>query len=134
MTLDESCLTKHAAAGFFSYSLPGFPLPLNRTEVGGPLNIFTPHNVREGFHALYPLVQYRGRSPEGAKARALAEESIAFIQQHWSPGAAPKCGAGHACVVSAYCNYPTLGRGDETGRGDELLLDPRRRLAHYRIW
>ena len=30
----------------------GVCLPLNRNEVGGPLAVFTPHNVREGFHAL----------------------------------------------------------------------------------
>ena len=105
--LDETAVSKHATAAFFSYSLPGFPLPLNRTEVGGPLNIFTPHNVREGFHALYPLVQYRGRSPEGAKARALAEESIAFIQQHWSPGAAPtdvRVGSGGGAGSEAHGN------------------------------
>ena len=51
VTAPAGAVDKHAAAAFFSYGGPA-ALPLNRTEIGGPLDNFTPHNVREGFHAL----------------------------------------------------------------------------------
>ena len=40
-----------------------------------------PHNLREGFHALYALSRYRN----SAKARELAERSIAAVFQLWDP-------------------------------------------------
>ena len=78
--IDEDAVDKHTRAAFFSYS-GAVPLPLNRTEIGGPLVIFIPHNIREGFHALYPLVKYRN----SARARELAEASIAAIFEYWHP-------------------------------------------------
>ena len=50
--IDEAAVDKHARAAFFSYGGP-LPLPLNRERIDGPLVNFRPHNVREGFHALY---------------------------------------------------------------------------------
>ena len=55
--LDEECVDKHASAAFFSYS-GALPLPLNRQQIDGPLVNFSPHNIREGFHALYPLAGF----------------------------------------------------------------------------
>ena len=78
--LDEDCIDKHAQAAFFSYSGP-IPLPLNRESIGGPLVNFRPHNVREGFHALYALAAYR----RSGRALELAESSIAAILEHWRP-------------------------------------------------
>lgn len=72
-------IEKHTAAAFYSYS-GKMPMPLNRKTLSGqPLN-FLPHNIREGFHALYALVKYRNSK----KARQLAEQSIEFIFNNWS--------------------------------------------------
>ena len=78
--IDEDAIDKHARAAFLSYSGP-VPLPLNRAKTGGqPVN-FLPHNIREGFHALYALTKYRHSS----RARLLAEASIAAIFKYWHP-------------------------------------------------
>lgn len=73
-------IARHTRAAYFSYSGP-VALPLNRETLGGPLVNFCPHNVREGFHALYALVKYR----QAAEARELAERSIAAIRDLWDP-------------------------------------------------
>ena len=78
--LDEEAVDKHARAAFFSYSGP-VPLPLNRAQIGGPVANFLPHNVREGFHALFALAKFR----DSAQARQLAEASIGAIFTYWSP-------------------------------------------------
>ncbi len=78
--VDEGCIDRHARAAFFSYSGP-LPLPLNRDRIGGPLVHFVPHNVREGFHALYALAHFR----RSARAYELAENSIQTIQERWHP-------------------------------------------------
>ena len=80
ISIEESAIEKHARAAFFSYSGP-VVLPLNRVHIGGPQAIFMPHNIREGFHALYALVKYR----KSAKARELAEASIDAIFDYWNP-------------------------------------------------
>ncbi len=80
--VDEAAIDKHAAAAFFSFSGP-VPFPLNRNTIGGKLQIFFPHNLREGFHALYALVKYR----KSERARTLAEQSIAAIMKYWKPDA-----------------------------------------------
>jgi len=78
--LDETAIDKHTRAAMLSYSGP-VALPLNRqTQAGLPV-VFLPHNIREGFHALYALVRYR----DSAWARATAEASIAAIQDLWHP-------------------------------------------------
>ena len=79
--LDEECTEKHARAAFFSYGGP-VALPLNRQEIGGPLVNFVPHNIREGFHALYALAGYR----QSARALDLARRSIRAIVDLWTPG------------------------------------------------
>ena len=77
--LDEAAVDKHARAAFLSFSGPA-PLPLNRPEIGAKPTVFLPHNVREGFHALYPLVKYRGSE----KARRIAEACIAAVFEYWT--------------------------------------------------
>ena len=77
---NESAIDKHAKAAFFSYS-GSIPAPLNRDSIGGKLNRFIPHNMREGFHALYALTKYRN----SAQAKDLAEKSIDFTLTHWNP-------------------------------------------------
>ncbi len=78
--VDEAVIEKHAKAAFFSYSGP-VAFPLNREAIGGKLVNFAPHNLREGFHALYALTAYRGSS----RAHELAEASIAAIFDLWDP-------------------------------------------------
>ena len=78
--LDEKAVANHRRAAFFSYSGP-VALPLNREVVGGQLVNFCPHNLREGFHALYALVRYR----RDDQASDLAERSIAVIFDLWKP-------------------------------------------------
>jgi hypothetical protein len=78
--VDEAAIEKHARAACFSYSGP-VALPLNRQQINGPLVNFAPHNIREGFHALNALVQYR----DDEKARRLAEASIQAIFDLWNP-------------------------------------------------
>ena len=80
VSIDEEAVRKHTAATFFSYSGVA-PLPLNRDELGGPLINFSEHNLREGFHALYALVRYRGSE----RAAEIAEASIAFVFDLWNP-------------------------------------------------
>ena len=78
--VDEECVQKHARAAFFSYGGP-VPLPLGRVDMKGSPIRFSPHDIREGFHALYALVKYRGSD----RARELAEASIDAIFQYWDP-------------------------------------------------
>ena len=78
--LDERSIDNHANAAFLAYSGP-VALPINRDEVGGRQVNFTPHNCREGFHALYPLVRFR----HSVRAREIAEASIRTIPKYWSP-------------------------------------------------
>ena len=78
IAIDEDVVDKHARAAFYSYSGP-VPLPLARKEGRDDPIKFVPHHVREGFHALNALVQYRNCR----KARRLAEESIACIFEYF---------------------------------------------------
>ena len=78
--VDEDCVEKNARVAFFSYGGP-VAFPLNRAESGGPVVNFSAHHFREGFHALTALVRHR----DSAKARCLAEASIASIVEYWEP-------------------------------------------------
>ena len=80
ITIDEQAIEKHARAAFFSYSGP-VPLPLNRQEKGGKLIRLVPHNIREGFHALYALAHFHNST----QARDLAQKSIQTIFNRWDP-------------------------------------------------
>ena len=80
ISIDAAAIENHAKAALLSYSGP-LALPLNRAEIGGDLANFCPHNVREGFHALYALVKYR----QDARAQDMAEKSIACIGELWAP-------------------------------------------------
>ena len=55
---------------------------MNRAKLDGPLVNFCPHNLREGFHALYALVRFRNDQ----RAREIAERSIASIGTLWDAG------------------------------------------------
>jgi hypothetical protein len=78
--IDEESIDAHARAAFLSYSGP-VPLPLNRDKIGGELLHFIPHNIREGFHALTALAQYRS----SARACDLIEASVETILKCWNP-------------------------------------------------
>jgi hypothetical protein len=78
--IDEAAVEKHSRAALFSYS-GAIALPLNRTEIGGPITSFNIHNIREGFHALCALAQYR----DSTRAEELAQASIAVIFKYWDP-------------------------------------------------
>ena len=85
--LEEQAVENHRRAALLSYSGP-VALPLNRQETGGlPVN-FCPHNLREGFHALYALTRFRNDT----RARELAERSIAAVTEHWRPDAGRNVG------------------------------------------
>ena len=76
-------IAKHERAALFAYS-GGLPLPLNRRNISDATPTrFLPHNLREGFHALYALTRFR----KSERARKLAEESIAMIFELWDPAA-----------------------------------------------
>ncbi len=79
--INEEAVENDTRAAFFSYG-GTVPLPLNREVPNGPLVMFRPHNIREGFHALYALAKYRG----SATAKKIAEESIDAIFGLWGPG------------------------------------------------
>jgi len=78
ITLEPAAVDNHSNAAFLSYS-GSLPLPLNRKEIDGPLVSFCPHNIREGFHALYALIKYR----QSERARDIAEKSIECILDLW---------------------------------------------------
>ena len=80
LALDEACLDKHARAAFYSFSGP-VALPLNREVLGGSLRVFLPHNIREGWHALYALIRYR----HSERARQVLAASLAAIDRYWDP-------------------------------------------------
>ena len=77
--MEEGCIDRHARAAFFSYS--GEFLFAKQRSHRRPLRHFYPHNVREGFHALYALARFRNSAP----AFELAERSITAIQELWHP-------------------------------------------------
>src|SRR5690349_11150186 len=52
LKFEKNVIEKHSAAAFYAYS-GKIPMPLNRKKIGGELVNFLPHNIREGFHALY---------------------------------------------------------------------------------
>jgi hypothetical protein len=77
--LDQSAIDKHRRAAMFSFSGP-MPLPMNRQTMDGTLVNFMPHNVREGMHALYALVCFRGDE----QAQRMAEACIEAIFDCWN--------------------------------------------------
>jgi len=78
--IDEDAVDKHARAAFFSFS-GALPLCLGRKDYQGEPMKFSGHNIREGFHALYPLVLYR----QSDEARKIAEACIATIFEYFDP-------------------------------------------------
>lgn len=77
--LDEDVIEQHAKAAFLAYRGP-VALPLNRQNINGPVCNFIPHNIREGFHALYALAAHRQMS----SAAELAERSIEDVFKYWN--------------------------------------------------
>ncbi len=83
LSVDEETIEKFAKACFYSYGGPvPFPLDRNDGEHETPV-VFNPHHVREGFHALNALVEYRGSE----RAEEIAAASIAAVYDYWSPDA-----------------------------------------------
>ena len=80
IAVDPDVIEKHSKAALSSYSGP-VALPLNRSELNGPPNNLSTHDVREGFHALYSLVKYRGSE----QAKSVAEASIGQIFDLFNP-------------------------------------------------
>ena len=80
ITIANEVIENHRQAAMLSYSGP-LPLPLNRLEMTGQPIGFCPHNIREGFHALYSLAKYRNDS----WAIETAEKSIGCILETWDP-------------------------------------------------
>ena len=80
ISVDEEAIQRHTDAAFFSFG-GAVALPLNRDKIGGSLTNFYPHNIREGFHALYALARYR----DSQKARDVATECLSTIEQLWKP-------------------------------------------------
>lgn len=81
LNIPDDVIAKHERAAFFSYS-GALPLPLNREKItDAQPTRFLPHNLREGFHALYALTHYR----KSDRARALAEQCIQTIFELWNP-------------------------------------------------
>ncbi len=80
ISLDERAIDNHTRAAKLSFSGP-VALPLNREIQDGKPIVFTPHNCREGMHALYALVKYR----DCDWARQTAEHMIDSVFTYWSP-------------------------------------------------
>ena len=81
LEVDEEAIEKFANACFYSYSGPvPFPLDRNDGEYDSPV-VFNPHHIREGFHALNALVEYRGSE----RAEEVAAASIAAVLEYWNP-------------------------------------------------
>lgn len=78
ISIPDDVIENHKRAAMLSYSGP-LPLPLNRMTLKGKPIAFCPHNIREGFHALYSLAEYRSDS----WAIDTAEESIKCILELW---------------------------------------------------
>ena len=78
--IDEDCIEEHTRAALLSYN-GAVPLPMSHRAEDAPPSHLTIHDIREGFHALYALVKYRG----SRHARELAEASIAAIREYWDP-------------------------------------------------
>ena len=57
-----------------------FPLDRNDGQYDSPV-VFNPHHIREGFHALNALVEYRGSE----RAEEVAAASIAAVLDYWNP-------------------------------------------------
>ncbi len=79
--IDGQAVRKHAAALFFSFS-GEIPLPLNRATIAADKpTAFLAHNLREGFHGLYALLQW----DEDGRAFSLTRRAIDFINRNWDP-------------------------------------------------
>ena len=81
LDVDEEVIEKFTNACFYSYSGP-VPFPLDRDDgkYESPV-VFNPHHIREGFHALNALVEYRGSE----RAEEIAAASIAAVLEYWNP-------------------------------------------------
>ena len=79
--IDGQAVRKHANALHFSFS-GEIPLPLNRANIAADKpTAFLAHNLREGFHGLYALMQW----DEDSRAFSLASQAIDFINRNWNP-------------------------------------------------
>jgi len=83
VAIEEDAVERHARAAFFSFS-GSIALPKQRVDYQGPPVKFNDHNVREGFHALYPLVAYRNSSHARELAKASIEAVLEFFVREGS--------------------------------------------------
>ncbi|SVC38589.1 uncharacterized protein METZ01_LOCUS291443, partial [marine metagenome] len=79
INISEEAVHNHTKAAFLSYSgALAFPMDrgpfITSTQTKIP-NVFNPHHIREGFHALYSLIKYRNSE----QAVEVAEKSIKDI-------------------------------------------------------
>ena len=85
MNISEEAIDNHTKAAFLSYSgALAFPMdrdPHFSSTQKKPPNVFNPHHIREGFHALYSLAKYRNSQ----QAEEIAEKSIRDITNNWDP-------------------------------------------------
>ncbi|MFH1008343.1 MAG: hypothetical protein V1800_12720 [Candidatus Latescibacterota bacterium] len=80
VAISEERIQEYTRTAFLSYNGP-VALPMDRETPGGPILSFCPHNVREGFHALYSLVRYRN----SREAHRWAEASIKAVFEFFDP-------------------------------------------------
>ena len=111
LRIDEEAIENHRRAAILSYSGP-LALPLNREEIGGPLVNFRPHNLREGFHALYALARFR----DDEEARKIAERSINSIFELWNPS--------EGWNKERISDFGVNLRGDDYISGEARMLGP----------
>ena len=78
INISEEVIDNHTRAAYLSYSGSlAFPMDTK----GQSPNVFNPHHIREGFHALYSLIKYR----KSERAEEIAEKSIRDITNNWDP-------------------------------------------------
>jgi hypothetical protein len=126
---EPDVVARHRSALFFSFS-GDVPLPLNRARIGGPLEHFCQHNVREGLHGLAALARWHGDD----EAADLARRSVRFIADHWSPPddwtvriSPPDCASLTLVQGMARAIGPLVKLWQ--GIGDEAALDLARRVT-----
>ena len=80
VSLDEDYVTRMADGVLETYGGP-VPLPARQRQRDGSLvDLFDPHNTREGFHGLYALARYR----QSSRALKTADACIQAVFEFWT--------------------------------------------------